>query len=121
MYQEAEHIERASQEDVTPQLSHMVTRDAVVYLHPITYDTTPTATRHSHPIYSHVPQRRASSGPTLSQSELSKHHQMNREFPSVSEPRPIFNPPLVACREDQSEYIPYHYRQPPKEQQNYYA
>ena len=56
MYQEAEHLERASPEDVTPQLSHMVTRDAVVYLHPITYDTTPTATRHRNPIYSHVPQ-----------------------------------------------------------------
>ena len=73
MYQEAEHIERASPEDVTPKLSHMVTQDAVVYLHHITYDTTPAATRHRHPIYSHA-------------SQLSKHPQMNREFHSASEP-----------------------------------
>ena len=50
MYQEAEELERASPEDVTPQLSNMVTREAVVYIHPITYDTTQTATRHRHPI-----------------------------------------------------------------------
>ena len=61
LYQEAGHIERASPEDVTPQLPNMVTRDAVVYLHHLTYDTTPTATRHRHPVYAHVHQRRASS------------------------------------------------------------
>ena len=45
---------------------------------------------------------------------------MNQEFPSVSEPRPIFNPPLVACREDQSEYIAYHYRKPSSDQLAYF-
>ena len=88
----------------------MVGRDVVVYLHPLTYDTTPTATRHRHQVYDHVPQRRHSSGPTFPQSELSKHPQMNLELPSDSEPRPLFNPPLVACRGDQSEYIQYHFR-----------
>ena len=34
---------------------------------------------------------------------------MNREFPSDSEPRPLFNPPIVACREGQSEYIQYRF------------
>ena len=77
MYQEAEHLEPASPEDVTMQLLNMVTRDVVVYLYLTTYDTTPSATRHRHTIYSHVPQLRASSGPTFPQSELSKHPQMN--------------------------------------------
>ena len=77
LYQEAEHLKRASTEDVTPQLTNMVTRDAVVYIHPITYDTTPMATRHRHPDYAHVPQRRLSSGPIFPQSELFKHHQIN--------------------------------------------
>ena len=36
---------------------------------------------------------------------------MNREFTSDSEPRLLFNPPLAACREYQSDYIPYHFRQ----------
>ena len=67
-YQEAEHLERASPEDITPQLPNMVTRDAVVYLHPLNYDTNPTATRHRHQVYAHVPQRRPSSGPTFPQS-----------------------------------------------------
>ena len=42
--------------------------------------------------------------------------------PRLSPPttHPIFNPPLVACREDQSEYIPYHYRPAPTEQLQYY-
>ena len=74
MYQEDEHLERASPEDITPQQHNMVTRDAVVYLHPIAYDTTPTATRHRHPVYAHVPQRRPSSGSTLLHAELAKHH-----------------------------------------------
>ena len=56
-YKEANHLERASPEYVTPQLPNMVTRDSVVYLHHLTYDTTPTATRHRHPVYAHVPQR----------------------------------------------------------------
>ena len=34
---------------------------------------------------------------------------MNREFPSNSEPGPLFNLHLVACLEDQNEYIHYHY------------
>ena len=87
----------------------MVTRYAVIYLHPLTYGTTPTATRHRHLFYANVPERRASSGPTFVHAELSKHQQMNRDFPLNSEPRPLFNPPLVACREDQSEYIPYRF------------
>ena len=119
-YQEAEHLETASPEDVTPQHLHMVTRDAVVYLHPIAYDTTPTATRHRHPIYAHVPQRRPSSGPVFPAGQLSRHPQMNRMFPSDSDPRPLFNPPLVACREDQSEYIAYHFRPMPAEQSAHY-
>ena len=120
MYDEAEHLERASPEDITTQQHNMVTRDAVVYLHPITYDTTPTATRHRHPVYAHLPQRRPSSGPTFPPAELAKHPQMNRVFPSDSAPRPLFNPPLVACREDQSEYIAYHYRQIPADQSTHY-
>ena len=45
---------------------------------------------------------------------------MNQVFHSDSEPRPIFNQPLVACREDQSEYIAYHYRPMPSEQSAHY-
>ena len=85
-YQEAEHPEKASPEDITPQQLNMVTRDSVVYLHPIAYDTTPTATRHRHPVYAHVPQRRSSSGPVFQSAELSKHPQMNRVFPYDSDP-----------------------------------
>ena len=92
-------MKRASPEDIKPQLNNVVTLDAVVYHHPLTYDTTPTTTRHRHQVYAHVPQRRHSSGPTFQQAELSKHTQMNREFPLNSEPRTLFNPPLVACRE----------------------
>ena len=73
LYQEAEHIERSSSEDITPQLNNMVTRYAVVYLHQLTHDTTPTATRHRHHVYVHVPERRAPSGHTFKQAELSKH------------------------------------------------
>ena len=71
LYHKAEHLERASPEDVTPQLPNMVTRDTVVYLRHLTYDTTPTATRHRHPVYAHVPQRRDSSGPTFPPTKLS--------------------------------------------------
>ena len=65
-------------EYATPQLHNIVTRDAVVYLHPIIYNNTTTATRYRHPIYVHVPGRRASRGPTFQQSELSKQTQMDR-------------------------------------------
>ena len=45
---------------------------------------------------------------------------MNRTFPSDTEPRPLFNPPLVACREDQNEYIAYHFRPMAAEQSPHY-